>query len=83
MRQYPDYDLTISGHTDDVGSDVTNLTLSEQRAEACRKFIVATGISATRISSAGYGESQPVGENTSVEGRRLKRRVEFGLIPRQ
>lgn len=83
MRQYPDYDLTISGHTDDVGSDVTNLNLSEQRAEACRRFITATGISASRISSAGYGESRPVAENTSAEGRRLNRRVEFGLIPRQ
>jgi len=83
MRQYPDYDLTVSGHTDDVGSDVTNLTLSEKRAEACRNFIIATGISATRISSVGYGESQPVGENTSADGRRLNRRVEFGLIPRQ
>ena len=83
MRQYPDYDLTISGHTDDVGSDVTNLSLSEQRAEACRNFIVATGISEGRISSAGYGETRPVGENTTTEGRRLNRRVEFGLIPRQ
>jgi outer membrane protein OmpA-like peptidoglycan-associated protein len=83
MRQYPDYDLTISGHTDDVGSDVTNLSLSEQRAEACRSFIIATGISEARISSAGYGETRPVGENTTVEGRRLNRRVEFGLIPRQ
>ncbi|WP_020569590.1 OmpA family protein [Neolewinella persica] len=83
MRQYPDYNLTISGHTDDVGSDVNNLSLSEQRAEACQKFIVATGISSTRISSAGYGETRPVGENSSVEGRRLNRRVEFDLIPRQ
>jgi outer membrane protein OmpA-like peptidoglycan-associated protein len=83
MRQYPDYDLTISGHTDDVGSDETNLILSESRAAACRRFIVATGIREDRISSSGFGESQPIGDNRSSEGRRLNRRVEFGLEPRQ
>lgn len=83
MRQYPDYDLTIGGHTDDVGSDVTNLALSERRAAACRKFIVATGIREDRISSAGFGESRPVGDNRTNEGRRLNRRVEFGLRPRR
>ncbi len=83
MRAYRDYDLAISGHTDDVGSDLTNLTLSQERAEACRRFIVATGIPESRISSAGYGESRPIGDNTTAEGRRLNRRVEFKLAPRQ
>ncbi|TXF88886.1 OmpA family protein [Neolewinella aurantiaca] len=83
MRQYPDYDLTISGHTDNVGSDVTNLALSERRAAACLKFIVATGIKEGRISSAGYGESRPVADNGTASGRRINRRVEFGLNPRR
>jgi outer membrane protein OmpA-like peptidoglycan-associated protein len=83
MRQYPDYDLTISGHTDNVGSDVTNLALSKRRAEACRKFIVATGINESRISSAGFGESRPVADNATADGRRINRRVEFGLQPRR
>lgn len=83
MREYRDYDLAISGHTDDVGSDITNLTLSEERAEACRRFIIAVGIPESRISSAGYGESKPVGDNSTTEGRRLNRRVEFALAPRQ
>lgn len=82
MRQYPDYDLTIGGHTDDVGSDVNNLKLSQERAQACRDFIIATGISESRISSAGFGESRPVGDNTTAAGRALNRRVEFGLVPR-
>lgn len=82
MRQYPDYDLTIGGHTDDVGSDVRNLTLSQERAAACRSFIIATGISESRISSAGFGESRPVGDNATAAGRALNRRVEFGLEPR-
>ncbi|MEM9928720.1 MAG: OmpA family protein, partial [Bacteroidota bacterium] len=82
MREYPDYDLRISGHTDDVGSDVTNLTLSEERAAACKRFIMAVGIQESRISSAGFGESRPIADNTSLEGRRLNRRVEFALSPR-
>ena len=79
MRQYPDYHLTISGHTDDVGSDQTNLELSRKRAAACRNFIVATGISADRISSAGYGETRPLADNATAAGRRQNRRVEFVL----
>lgn len=83
MRQYPDYDLTIQGHTDDVGSDLNNLGLSERRADACRSFIVATGIRENRISAAGFGETRPVGDNRTAEGRRLNRRVEFNLEPRR
>lgn len=82
MRQYPDYDLRISGHTDNVGSDVTNLRLSEQRAATCANFIIATGIVPRRVSSAGYGESRPKESNDTAEGRRLNRRVEFDLRPR-
>lgn len=83
MRQYPDYDLTISGHTDNVGSDATNLSLSERRAAACREFIIATGISYSRISSTGYGENRPTADNATSAGRRLNRRVEFELSPRR
>ena len=81
MRQYPDYQLVIGGHTDNVGSDANNLQLSERRAAACRKFIVATGIDAGRIRSAGFGETQPVAGNDTAEGRRQNRRVVFELIP--
>jgi outer membrane protein OmpA-like peptidoglycan-associated protein len=82
MRQYPDYYLSISGHTDNVGSDVTNLNLSQRRASSCRDFLIATGIREARISSTGYGESRPTAENSTAEGRRLNRRVEFVLSPR-
>jgi outer membrane protein OmpA-like peptidoglycan-associated protein len=82
MRQYPDYDLAISGHTDNVGSDVNNLQLSERRAAACRKFIIATGISASRVTSAGFGETRPAADNATAAGKKLNRRVEFGLAPR-
>ncbi len=83
MRQYPSYHLSINGHTDNVGSDVRNLTLSQERAIACRKFLVATGIDEGRISSAGFGDSRPLQSNDTAEGRRLNRRVEFSLQPRE
>jgi len=83
MREYPDYYLTISGHTDNVGSDVTNLDLSQRRAASCREFLLATGIRESRISSAGYGESRPTADNSTSAGRRLNRRVEFALTPGQ
>ncbi|MEL7161296.1 MAG: OmpA family protein, partial [Bacteroidota bacterium] len=78
-RQYPDYSLRISGHTDNVGSDVNNLKLSDARAEACKTFIIATGIPARRVSSAGYGATRPKASNDTAAGRTLNRRVEFVL----
>jgi outer membrane protein OmpA-like peptidoglycan-associated protein len=81
MREYRDYNLTVSGHTDKVGSDVNNLALSERRAEACRSFIVKTGIDEKRISSAGFGETQPVADNSTASGRTQNRRVAFVLVP--
>jgi len=79
MRQYPTYNLRISGHTDNVGSDYTNLQLSEKRAAACASFIIATGIAPRRVSSGGYGATRPKTGNDTPEGRSLNRRVEFDL----
>jgi len=81
LREYPDYNLTISGHTDNTGSDLRNLDLSRDRARTCHRFIVASGITDMRISSAGYGATRPLASNTSSDGRKMNRRVEFELIP--
>ena len=83
MREYPDYGLAINGHTDGIGPKATNLALSERRAAACRRFIIATGILESRIGSTGFGESNPIGNNARTEGRRLNRRVEFSLEPQR
>ncbi len=83
MREYPDYDLVISGHTDNVGEAESNLQLSEERAAACQDYLVATGIDAFRIRSTGYGETQPKADNARSAGRRENRRVEFELVPRR
>lgn len=82
MKQYPAYALRISGHTDNVGATSTNQILSQQRAEACYEYLANSGVDATRMSFAGYGESRPISSNNSSEGRRLNRRVEFELYIR-
>lgn len=80
MRQYPDYTLSISGHTDDIGNDERNLELSQQRAKACYDYLIFRGIKTERLRHAGFGENRPIAENTTASGRELNRRVEFELI---
>ncbi len=80
MKEYPAYQLVISGHTDDVGDENANLRLSEGRAKACFEYLRGKDVPLSRLSYAGYGESQPVADNASPEGRALNRRVEFDLI---
>jgi len=79
MKQYPAYALRISGHTDNVGSNATNQTLSQQRAKTCYDYLVASGIDAARMSYRGFGESKPMASNNTAEGKRLNRRTEFEL----
>jgi outer membrane protein OmpA-like peptidoglycan-associated protein len=67
----------VEGHTDNTGSDSYNLKLSQQRADAVRQYLLAKGISGTRIEAKGFGEMQPVGDNATAEGRALNRRVVF------
>lgn len=78
MQQHADLRITIEGHTDSVGDDDANQTLSEQRAEAVRQYLVETfGIDVARMQWAGYGESNPVASNDTPEGRQQNRRVEL------
>ena len=71
--------IEVAGHTDSRGSDAYNMNLSQQRAEAVRTYLVGKGIAADRLSAKGYGESQPVADNATDEGRFKNRRVE--LVP--
>lgn len=77
MADNPSYKLIIAGHTDDVGSDETNMTLSKNRADAVANYLITKGIDPLRISSAGYGETTPVDTNKTTAGRTRNRRVEF------
>lgn len=83
MERYPDFNMVISGHTDNVGRPAYNQTLSERRAKTCYEFLVREGISASRMNYAGYGDSRPIATNATDKGKSLNRRVEFNLIPRK
>ncbi len=77
MNKYKKYRLQIEGHTDSVGSSAFNLNLSRNRAKACYDYLVSKGISSSRLTYEGYGESRPIADNDYPEGQRLNRRVEF------
>jgi outer membrane protein OmpA-like peptidoglycan-associated protein len=76
LDQNPDRRVVIEGHTDNVGSDDTNLGLSQRRADSVMTFLVQRGIARERIMSTGKGEHQPVADNQSEGGRQQNRRVE-------
>lgn len=80
MRENPAYTLSISGYTDDIGDEETNLTLSQNRAKACYDYLLFRGIKAERLRYAGFGENRPIADNKTSEGRELNRRVEFELL---
>ncbi len=82
MMRYPSYDLRISGHTDSVGDSASNQRLSEKRAKACYDYLVRRGVSSSKMSHSGYGETRPIASNSDSEGRRMNRRVEFELFLR-
>ncbi|MFI8979631.1 OmpA family protein [Ectopseudomonas khazarica] len=77
MKQYPQTSTVVEGHTDSVGSDVYNQGLSERRAGAVRDVLVNQyGVESSRVQAVGYGESRPVADNASADGRAINRRVE-------
>lgn len=80
MAQYPDYSLSIAGHTDSQGPAAFNLRLSRERAMAARRYLVEHGLAETRIESRGYGPRYPLAPNTTEAGRARNRRVEFDLF---
>jgi outer membrane protein OmpA-like peptidoglycan-associated protein len=75
-----DWRLQIAGHTDNVGDDQANLILSKKRAEAVKKFMVDRGIAADRLVVLYFGETQPIADNNTPEGRQKNRRVEMTII---
>ncbi|AWM31917.1 OmpA family protein [Hymenobacter nivis] len=77
MNEYPDYSLSIAGHTDSKGDDNYNLRLSYERAAAARKYMLSKGIPAERIEARGYGETHPIADNKTAAGQAKNRRVDF------
>ena len=74
-----EYNLEIIGHTDNVGSEQSNLILSQNRANAVKNYLINEKVSANRITSIGKGENMPITSNKTLEGREKNRRVEFIL----
>ena len=70
-------DVTVAGHTDRAGSDLYNMWLSEQRAEAGVRALMKRGVAKNRLTAKGYGEANPVGDNATRAGRAANRRIEF------
>ena len=80
MKQNPQMVIEIQGHTDNVGSPASNLTLSQQRAEAVRNYLTQRGILPERVEARGYGETRPVAGNITDEDRAQNRRTEFKVL---
>lgn len=80
LNENPEMQIAIAGHTDNVGSDSANQQLSQERASAVLDFLTSKEIDADRLTSIGYGETQPVATNETDEGRASNRRVEFKIV---
>ena len=70
----------ITGHTDNVGTSNFNLKLSKERAAAVKNYLVSNGVAADRLTSDGFGDTQPIGSNTTAAGRANNRRVEVKYV---
>ena len=79
MKANPDMLLKVDGHTDNVGKEDMNQTLSENRANSVKDYLVSKGIDADRITAEGHGETMPIATNNTAAGRKLNRRSELTL----
>jgi outer membrane protein OmpA-like peptidoglycan-associated protein len=80
LNNYPNTDLVIVGHTDNVGSDNYNADLSQRRSRAAANYLASLGVSPNRLKTYGRGENEPVAENTTDAGRQQNRRVEVAIF---
>lgn len=79
LRDYPTVEILIGGHTDNQGDPALNLKLSEDRVNEVKKYLVSKGIDAKRLTTQGFGGTQPIANNEQEETRRFNRRVEFTI----
>lgn len=80
LKKYDDTNVLIEGHTDITGSRDHNMNLSEERAKSVAKYLESLGVTTGRLTTAGYGPDQPVGDNESDAGRQQNRRVEVAIF---
>ncbi|TRX58747.1 OmpA family protein [Fulvivirga sp. M361] len=79
LSKYEDTEILIEGHTDSSGSEDYNQTLSEKRAESVKRILIKNGVVAGRMTSIGYGEDQPLEDNSTEAGKQANRRVEVAI----
>ena len=79
LKAYEAISITVEGHTDSAGDDTMNLNLSQKRADSVKSRLVAQGIDGSRISTKGYGETNPIGDNSTKEGMAMNRRIEVKI----
>jgi outer membrane protein OmpA-like peptidoglycan-associated protein len=77
LKDDPSLKFEIDGHTDNTGESQHNLQLSQQRADAVKDQMVSMGIESSRLTTKGFGDSKPIADNSSPEGKANNRRVEF------
>ena len=80
LNKYPDTNILVTGHTDYVGTDEYNQSLSERRAESVSDYTMGQGVTSSRFSVIGLGETEPIATNETVEGKQLNRRVEIAIF---
>jgi outer membrane protein OmpA-like peptidoglycan-associated protein len=79
LASSPNATILIEGHTDNTGSELANINLSEKRANAIAQYLIFKGIDKNRIASKGYGSSKPIADNNTVNGRAQNRRSSFTI----
>jgi outer membrane protein OmpA-like peptidoglycan-associated protein len=83
LKKYPKTNITVAGYTDSTGSDAYNQGLSERRASSVKFMLVSYGVDGSRVTSAGFGKSNPVASNDTADGRAQNRRVELHIVPNE
>jgi OmpA-OmpF porin, OOP family len=80
LKKYPELQIELQGHTDSSGADQYNLSLSQRRADSVREYLLAQGVAASQVVARGYGETQPVSDNSTPAGRTQNRRVVMNVL---
>ena len=84
LKEYPDTNVLVVGHTDSVGADAMNMTLSKNRAMSVTNYFVQnSGLSSKRFTTNWYGEDSPIADNATAEGRAKNRRVNLAILPNE
>lgn len=83
FQEYPDTNLLVVGHTDSQGAEDYNFTLSKNRANAVTNYLTSKGVSGSRLTTNWFGETQPLHDNNTAEGRAKNRRVNIAILPNE